>query len=201
MKIFPGQNVLWPEDIQCPIVVGLAGLDKIVPAKSLRRFLLSHPTLATPNTAPPSITSSSEDGETQSEDDGNTVGSNSKNPGKGNARQRSSNVRSSKRNGGYKRNGHGSSAFGNGKNGTFGDSSGGGSNGAAEGLPIADKGRSVYSAKEGGAEGNEKEVTTVKRVELVYWSEVGHGHALGDPQKLSEFMRVVAEQERVFASS
>ncbi|CAM9685755.1 unnamed protein product, partial [Laminaria digitata] len=40
-------NVMWPDDIRCPIVVGLAGRDTIVPTKPLRRFLLSHPCFAT----------------------------------------------------------------------------------------------------------------------------------------------------------
>ena len=38
---------MWPDDIRCPIVVGLAGRDTIVPAKPLRRLLLSHPSFAT----------------------------------------------------------------------------------------------------------------------------------------------------------
>lgn len=37
------QNILWPEDIQCPVVVSLAGLDKISPVKPIRRMLLSYP--------------------------------------------------------------------------------------------------------------------------------------------------------------
>ncbi|CAM9755148.1 unnamed protein product, partial [Discosporangium mesarthrocarpum] len=35
------QNILWPEDLHCPAVVGLAGGDKVAPAKALRRYLLS----------------------------------------------------------------------------------------------------------------------------------------------------------------
>ncbi|CAN0336861.1 unnamed protein product, partial [Scytosiphon promiscuus] len=35
-------NILWPEDVKCPIVVGLAGEDRIVPSKPLRRYLRAH---------------------------------------------------------------------------------------------------------------------------------------------------------------
>ncbi|CAM9666262.1 unnamed protein product, partial [Choristocarpus tenellus] len=35
------KNILWPEDLHCPAVVGLSGCDTVAPTKALRRYLLS----------------------------------------------------------------------------------------------------------------------------------------------------------------
>lgn len=34
---------MWPEEIHCPMVVGLSEMDKLVPVHPIRRFLLSYP--------------------------------------------------------------------------------------------------------------------------------------------------------------
>lgn len=54
------KNTMWPEEIHCPMVVGLSEMDKLVPVQPIRRFLLSHPSLyrTTPISPPGSVSSS-----------------------------------------------------------------------------------------------------------------------------------------------
>lgn len=151
---------MWPEDVKCPIVVGLAGLDKIVPINPIRRLVLSHPdfTRASPTRFDDDRkheTSSRGEGKN---DDGDTL------------------------DGVVERSGNGVSAplasvGGSATNGIASDDAGG-----------VDAAAGVVGSNDGPA----------KRVEVLFWSGLGHAWALGHPRALNEFMRVANRQLEVF---
>ncbi|CAM9235807.1 unnamed protein product [Ectocarpus sp. 12 AP-2014] len=218
-------NVMWPEDIKCPIVVGLAGQDKIVPCKPLRRYLLSHSTFATSPSCPSGLNMSSVDGLINRGGGGGngkhndeSVGSSSGTGdgslrvgsgwtpagGGGGARGFVTNVNGNNRCkvhkciGGYKCNGHGGPAASHGSaarpGGLVSAANGGGhvSKAAVSGQsPEAAGKRGIAKAM---GDGSDSGGDGVKRVELVYWTDAGHGNVLGDPWALDEFVRVATAQ-------
>lgn len=197
------QNVLWPEDVKCPIVVGLAGLDRIVPTRPLRRYLLSHGDFAT-------TTAKSIDGPT------GVAGSGRSNPSIGRAAAARNGLGrpgggfalmngNSRRkvhtcNVGGKHTGHGTRHF----PAPCPSGGGGGLSSAASSgsiRPDSQGGVRRPTAKAAGSGGGGSDKGgggAAKRVELVYWSDAGHGNVLGDPWALDEFVRVSTRQEEAF---
>lgn len=217
---------MWPEDIKCPIVVGLAGQDKIVPCKPLRRYLLSHSTFATSPSCPSGLNMSSVDGlinrggvGSNGKHIGESIGSSSGTGdgslrkgtgwtpagGGGGARGFVTTVNGNNRckvhkcNGGYKCNGHGGLAASHGsaaRPGGLVSAANGGSHVSKAAVlgqsPEAAAKRGVAKAIGDGSDFRGDGV--VKRVELVYWTDAGHGNVLGDPSALDEFVRVATAQ-------
>lgn len=167
------QNIMWPDDIRCPMVVGLAGQDRIVPTKPLRRLLLSHPSFVT--SAPPTAAKIF-DGHDRSDSgcSGNGVGGLDGRVDNG-----------------------GGGGSGSGANGAE-DSVHSGDLAGRNGLERNGGGSSAPSFAGSGGNGGNPDAAA-KRVELVYWPKEGHGHVLSDPRALSSFMRVVERQEKTFA--
>ena len=165
---------MWPEDIQCPVVVGLAGRDKLIPVRPLRRFLLSYPALYSSTASPGPNSSSSRWARP------NTQGGNGDGQGMGKSRGNKSRIADD----GY-------TAWGEQGEG------GGGRSAITAGSPptIADdSGREKDSGCSGtGAAG------PPKRVEIVFWPRHGHGSVLAHPGALKEFDRVCRRQEEAFA--
>lgn len=167
---------MWPDDIRCPIVVGLAGRDTIVPAKPLRRFLLSHPSFASSASVAAGERTDGRDG-SDSGCSGNGV------------RNEDDLVHSGGGSGG----GGGSVAYDAGASVQKGDVDG------LNGFERNGGDPSAPAFSSGGDCG--KTGAAVKRAELVYWPKMGHGVVLGNPRALSEFMRVVDRQEKAFATN
>lgn len=209
---------MWPEDVKCPIVVGLAGLDRIVPTRPLRRYLLSHgdfdtaPAASEPKSVDGLASGGGGGGSKSNSSVGRSVAGGARNglfrPGggfalvKGNTRCRvhTCNVKG-------KCTGHG----GGGGSGSGNVSAPCHSSGALSSA--ASNGTSVRAGSQGGVRrptakgigsggGSEKSGGgAAKRVELVYWSDAGHGNVLGDPWALDEFIRVATRQEGAFLVS
>lgn len=172
------QNVLWPEDIQCPLVVGLSGQDKIVPVKPIRRFLLSHPSMTT--TAP---SGGQGRGIDHVRNDPSSIHGCSRNKCTNSDCHRGSDDGSSE-------------PIVSNKGGPPADE------------VCGRTGSSTYFAEDGGVfpqvdkrkkYGTSRDVGSPKEVELLYWPNHGHAWVLGDPTALSEFMAVAARQEQAFA--
>lgn len=174
------------------MVVGLAGLDKIVPAKPLRRLLLSHPSFAASN-ASPAAANPSGDSDNSAINGGPGGGGGGARNGDGQVNDDGSTSSVHRRHGT-----RGSASIGNNGGRTIGNRNG-----------CARKGRSSSADKEegvcpegveGGARGGEDApaATITRRAELVYWPEAGHGRALGDLAALRKLMRVAKRQEEAF---
>lgn len=202
---------MWPEDVKCPIVVGLAGLDRIVPTRPLRRYLLSHGDF----TAPPASEPKSVDGLTNGVSKscssvGRGIAGGARNglfrPGGGFALM-SGNTRCKVHtcNVKGKCTGHGG---GGQVSAPYHSSSGGlssaASNGNGTSVRVGGQGGVHRPTAKGGGSGSGSEKSgggAATRVELVYWSDAGHGNVLGDPWALDEFVRVATRQERAFPVS
>lgn len=192
------QNVLWPQDIQCPMVVGLAGLDKIAPAKPIRRFLLSYPGFADTAQSPPTLRPN---GTTPATRYASTAPFYPSNNSKKNAVP-SPVIAPTSIPGGFADDGHGPKV-----GSTTADST------ASEGMAIASchGGGCVAggNADDVGNCGDESSVfgkggglrRETRRVELVFWPHLGHGHPLIRPRALDELVRTVEQQAQDFRLS
>ncbi len=197
------QNVLWPEDIKCPIVVGLAGKDRIVPSKPLRRYLLSHSSFATTPSNPSSGNSTSI-GKDDGSPDGNLIaaggvvvggsgggggdgGSNSMLTGA--SKFHTLNVASHSRAPSF----GAAFPFATGASGVAVDGKGGRHTPVSASMAETVWGSGEEDSEKGGG-------VAAKRVELVYWAEAGHGHVLGKPKALDDFVRVATRQEEALFS-
>lgn len=201
---------MWPEDVKCPIVVGLAGLDRIVPTRPLRRYLLSHGDFVTTNTKSVDGLVNAGGGKNNS-----SVGRSSAGgvfggrhglgrPGGGFALMNSngrSKVHTCNVKG--KCTGHGGGA---GHVPAPCHSSGGLPSAANKCTSIRgdSRGGARRLVAKGGSSGSGSDVDksgrsgVAKRVELVHWPDAGHGNVLGDSWALDEFIGVATRQEEAF---
>eukprot|EP00903_Cladosiphon_okamuranus_P020036 g18404.t1 len=192
-------NVMWPEDVKCPIVVGLAGLDKIVPTRQLRRYLLSHGDFARTNIK--SVDGLANGGGAKNSTSagrssaggvfagrhglGRPGGGFALMNGNGRCKVYTCNVKG-------KCTGHGGGA---GHVAAPCHSIRGGSRGGAR--PPTAKGDSSGIGSDVDKSGG----SVAKRVELVYWPDAGHGNVLGDPWALDELIAVATRQEQALSVS
>lgn len=208
---------MWPEDVKCPIVVGLAGLDRIVPSRPLRRYLLSHGDFVTnPATSIPSgMNTKSTDGlmsggggknnSTVGRSSGGGARSGLGRPGGAFALMNGNNrckVHTCKIGG--KCTGHGAGHVSAPCHSGGGGISSAGSNGSS--VRADGKGGVRRPTSKGGGTGSGSNIDrsgggVAKRVELVYWSDSGHGNVLGDPWALDEFVQVATRQEQAFLAN
>lgn len=182
---------MWPEDIKCPIVVGLAGRDRIVPNKPLRRYLLSHGAFAAKSSAPAT-----------------NITSNSASKGGGGGGGLGARAGFSMLNGKSRCRVHKCNVASHGHAPSFGSLPSAANGG---GTRVVGKGgrhtAAVAAAGWGSGAKNSSDTDGVggggaaKKVELVYWAEASHGNVLGDPKALDDFVRVATRQEEVFLAS
>lgn len=221
------QNVLWPEDIQCPMVVGLAGMDKIVPAKPLRRFLLSHPSFlpgaagSTHDANGNTLCNGQSNGMSTSKSSGQPTGAT---PRRGSRRRSVGDMHRNEARKQLPPSCVQEDCTSNRRSTKISSSDGSKSGNeqpqmdqrtddlAYSKASHLDKGvrhaKTVAVAATNGADGSVNSVdgglincvgqAVAKRVELVYWSELGHGWALGDVRRLDEFVEVLRRQDECF---
>ncbi len=187
---------MWPEDIKCPIVVGLAGRDRIVPCKPLRRYLLSYGSFAAKQPS-----------------GGSNIAAKGSGSRSGNVRAAGGGVVGGGSGGGFSMlNGktrckvHKCNVAAHGHAPSFGAAlqpAAGGSGVRVDGkggrLTAVAAAASWGSGAEGRGRSGGRAAT--KKVELVYWAEAAHGNVLGDPKALDDFVRVATRQEEVFLAS
>lgn len=191
------QNILWPEDVKCPIVVGLGGKDRIVPSKPLRRYLLAHSTFATSFSSLQGVNMNSVEGLI------NCGGScaNGRATGGGGCEN-------DQHSGGKRTLVRGPTPLHSGPGSPFG----GHVTAAVSGSSSINGNGGVFAlAMDEDAVGDNVGINNVanirrsggvaKRVELMYWPNAVHGEALARPSMLDEFIRVATRQEQAFSTS
>lgn len=180
------------------MVVGLAGLDKIAPAKPMRRFLLSYPGFADTAQSAPTLRSH---GTTPAARYASTAPSQPSSSGNKSAAP-SPIIASTSIPGRHADHGLGPTVGSSTEDGT-----------ATEGMAVAH-----YHAGGCIASGNANEIGNsgdgssfvgkaggrrrgTRRVELVFWPHLGHGHPLIRPRALDELVQTVGQQAQDFGLS